>query len=136
MNLSGAQSEKITTLLKGAAIGFVVLAVGGQFWPGYMLDSNAKIASDEATAAANNVAASLLCQHLYMGASDGAAKLVTLRATDSYRIGNDADIAAAATQAIKLFTEAKVSPEPNSYRVKTECGEQLHKRPVAAAQAK
>jgi hypothetical protein len=133
MNISGAQSEKITTLLKGAAIGFVVLAVGGQFWPGYMLDSNVKATTDQVSEAANNAGASLLCQEIYLNAPDGKTKLVALRALDSYRIGQDADVAAAATQAIKLFADAKISPEPSSYRVKSDCGDQLYKKPATAA---
>ena len=136
MNISGAQSEKISTLLKGAAIGVLLVAVGGQFWPGYMLDSNVKAATDQASEAANNTAASLLCQEIYLGAPDGKAKLVALRTVDSYRVGQDADVASAATQAIKLFADAKISPEPSSYRVKSDCGEQLHKRPSTAALAK
>jgi hypothetical protein len=136
MNLSGAQSEKIKTLLKGAAIGFVVVAIGGQFWPGYMLDSNVKAATDQASEAANVTGASLLCQEIYLNAPDGKAKLVALRALDSYRIGQDADVAAAATQAIKLFADAKISPEPSSYRVKSDCGDQLYKKPATAAQLK
>jgi hypothetical protein len=133
MNISGAQSEKITTLLKGAAIGFVVLAVCGQFWPGYMLDSNVKATTDQVSEAANNAGASLLCQEIYLNAPDGKTKLVALRALDSYRIGQDADVAAAATQAIKLFADAKISPEPSSYRVKSDCGDQLYKKPATAA---
>ena len=136
MNISGAQSEKISTLLKGAAIGVFLVVVGGQFWPGYMLDSNVKAATDQASEAANITSASLLCQEIYLGAADGKAKLVALRSLDSYRVGQDADVATAATQAIKLFTDAKISPEPSSYRVKSDCGEQLQKRPSTAALVK
>jgi hypothetical protein len=136
MNVSGAQSETIKTYLKGAAIGLVLAAVGGQFWPGYMLDSNVKAAIDQASESANNTSASLLCQEIYMNAADSKAKLVALRALDSYRISQDADVTAASVQAIKLFTEAKISPEPSSYRVKSDCGDQLFKRPATAAQLK
>ena len=136
MNVSGAQADRIKLLLQGVAIGFFVTAIGGQFWPGYMLDSNVKAATDQASEAANITGASLLCQEIYMNAPDGKAKLVALRALDSYRIGQDADVAAAATQAIKLFADAKVSPEPSSYRVKSDCGDQLYKRPATAAQLK
>jgi hypothetical protein len=133
MNVSGAQSETIKTLLKGAAIGFLLVAVGGQFWPGYMLDSNVKAVTDQVSEAANNSSASLLCQEIYMNAPDGKVKLVALRALDSYRISQDADVAAAATQALKLFADAKISPEPSSYRVKSDCGDQLYKKPSTAA---
>lgn len=133
MNLSGAQSETIKTLLQGIAIGVVVVAIGGQFWPGYMLDSNVKAATDEIAEAANNSSASLLCQEIYMNAPDSKAKLAALRALDSYRIGDDADVLAASTEAIKLFADAKISPEPSSYRVKSDCGDQLHKLPAKAA---
>jgi hypothetical protein len=136
MNITSAQSEKISTLLKGAAIGVVLVAVGGQFWPGYMLDSNVKAAIDQAGESSNNMTASLLCQEIYLGAPDGKAKLVALRGVDSYRVGQDADVGAAATQAIKLFTDAKIAPEPSSYRVKSDCGEQLLKRPSTAALVK
>jgi hypothetical protein len=133
MNISGAQSETIKTYMKGAAIGLLLAAVGGQFWPGYMLDSNVKASTDQASEAANNASASLLCQEIYMNAPDGKVKLVALRALDSYRISQDADVTAASEQAIKLFTAAKISPEPSSYRVKSDCGDQLYKRPATAA---
>ena len=136
MNISGAQSETIKSLLQGAAIGFLLVAVGGQFWPGYMLDSNVKAATGQATEAANNSSAALLCQEIYMNAPDSKVKLAALRALDSYSISQDADVTAAATQAIKLFSEAKISPEPSSYRVKSECGDQLYKKPATAAQLK
>jgi hypothetical protein len=136
MNISGAQSETIKTMLKGAAIAFVLVAIGGQFWPGYMLDSNVKAASDQAAEAANNASASLLCQEIYMNAPDGKVKLTALRALDSYRISQDADVTAASTQALKLFADAKISPEPSSYRVKSDCGDQLYKKPATAAQLK
>jgi hypothetical protein len=136
MNLSGAQSENIKTLLKGAAMGVVLVAVGGQFWPGYMLDSNVKAATEQATDAANTTSASLLCQEIYTNAPDGKVKLAALRSLDSYRVGQDADVAAAAAAAIKLFTDAKISPEPSSYRVKSDCGDLLYKKPATAAQLK
>jgi hypothetical protein len=136
MNVSGAQSETIKTMLKGAAIAFVLVAIGGQFWPGYMLDSNVKAATDQATESANNASASLLCQEIYMNAPESKAKLVALRALDSYRISQDADVTAASAQAIKLFADAKISPEPSSYRVKSDCGDQLYKKPATAAQLK
>jgi hypothetical protein len=133
MNISGAQSTKIKTMLQGAALGFLVAAIGGQFWPGYMLDSSAKAEMDRAVDAANITSASIMCQEIYMNAADSKAKLVAFRALESYRIGQDADVQAASVQAIKLFTDAKVFPEPSSYRVKSECSESLHK-PSKAAQ--
>ena len=136
MNLSGAQSEKIKTLLKGAAMGIVFVAIGGQFWPGYMLDSNVKTTTEQMTEAANNASASLMCQDYYMNAADSQAKLVVFRALDSYRISQDAGVAAASEQAIKRFADAKILPEPVGYRVKSDCGEQLHKKPATAAQLK
>jgi hypothetical protein len=136
MNLSGAQSAKIKTLLQGAAIAFFVTAIGGQFWPGYMLDSNVKATTEQMTEAANNASASLLCQDYYLNASDGQAKLAAFRALDSYRISQDAGVAAASEQALKRFADAKILPEPSSYRVKNDCGEQLHKKPATAAQLK
>ncbi|MDQ8732154.1 hypothetical protein [Bradyrhizobium sp. LHD-71] len=133
MNISGAQAETIKTLLQGAAIGCLLVAIGGQFWPGYMLDSNVKAAADQATEAANTTSAALLCQEIYMNAPDSKVKLAALRALDSYRVSQDADVAAASEQAIKLFSTAKISPEPSSYRVKSACGDQLHKKPQTAA---
>jgi hypothetical protein len=132
MNISGAQSEKIKTLLQGAALGFLIAAVGGQFWPGYMLDSNAKAASEQATELSNNSTASLMCRELYLNAPESKAKLVALRALESYRISQDAGVNAASDQAIKMFADAKVWPEPSSYRVRSDCGEQLHKPATAA----
>jgi hypothetical protein len=134
MNVSGAQSEKIKVLLQGAALGFLVAAIGGQFWPGYMLDSNVKATTEQMTEAANNASASLMCQDYYLNAPDSQVKLVAFRALDSYRISQDAGVTAASEQAIKRFTDAKILPEPSSYRVKNDCGEQLHKKPATAAQ--
>lgn len=136
MNVSGAQSETIKTLLQGAAIGLVLVAVGGQFWPGYMLDSNVKATIDQASEAANTSSASLLCQEIYMNAPDSKVKLAALRALDSYRISQDANVEAASAQAIKLFADAKISPEPSSYRVQSGCADQLSKKPATAAQLK
>jgi hypothetical protein len=101
-----------------------------------MLDSNVKAATNQATEAANISSASLLCQEIYMNAPDSKVKLAALRALDSYRISDDADVAAASEQAIKLFSEAKISPEPSSYRVKSDCGDRLYKKPETAAQLK
>ena len=134
MNISGAQSDKIKTLLQGLALGFFVTAIGGQFWPGYMLDSNVRTTTEQLTEAANNATASLVCQDYYLNAPDGQTKLVAFRALDSYRISQDAGLAAASEQALKRFADAKILPEPNSYRVKNDCGEQLHKKPATAAQ--
>lgn len=136
MNVSAAQSEKIITLLQGAALGFLVAAIGGQFWPGYMLDSNVKATTAEAVQTANNTTASLMCREIYMNAPDSKVKLAALRELDTYRVSQDADVTAAAEQAIKIFADAKVSPEPSSYRVKSDCGDQLQKKPETAAQLK
>lgn len=133
MNISGAQSEKIKTLLQGVAIGVVAIAIGGQFWPGYMLDSNVKAAADQMAESANNMSASLLCQEIYMNAPDSQAKLTAFRALDTFRISQDADVSAASTQAIKLFADAKISPEPGNYRVKSDCADRLRKVPDKAA---
>lgn len=132
MSLSGAQSDKIKTLAQGAALGFLVAAIGGQFWPGYMLDSNVKATSEQATEFSNNSTASLMCREIYMNAPDSKAKLVAFRALESYRISQDVGVTAASDQAIKMFVDAKVWPEPSSYRVKSDCGEQLHKPATAA----
>jgi hypothetical protein len=136
MNISGDQTAKIQTLLQGAAVGFLLAAIGGQFWPGYMLDSNVKAQSDQLTEASNNASASLLCQQLFVNAEDGKVKLTALRALESYRISQDTGVTAASEQAIKMFATAKILPEPSSYRVKNDCGEQLHKKPATAAELK
>ena len=133
MNLSAAQSDRIKSLLQGAAIGFFVTAIGGQFWPGYMLDSNVTSTAEQMTESAVNASASLMCQELYLNAPDSKEKLVVLRGMDAYRIGQDAGIAAASEQALKRFADAKILPAPSSYRVKNDCGEQLHKKPASAA---
>lgn len=132
MNVSAAQSDKIKFLLQGAAIGFFVTAIGGQFWPGYMLDSNVKATADQMTETAVNASASLMCQELYLTAPNSQDRLVAFRALDTYRISQDAGVNAASEQALKRFTDAKILPEPSSYRVKNDCGEQLHKPATAA----
>lgn len=134
MNISGAQADKIKAMLQGAAVAFVVVAIGGQYWPGYMLDSNVKAEVEKSVEVTVNASASIVCQQLYMGAADSGTKLVALRALDTYRISQDASVNAAAEQAIKLFADAKITPAPSSYRVKSDCGEQLHKKPEKAAE--
>ena len=136
MNVSGAQSDRIKFLLQGAALGFLVTAIGGQFWPGYMLDSNVKATADQMTDATVNASASLLCQEFYLNAPDSKERLVAFRALDTYRISQDTGLAAASEQAIKRFADAKILPEPSSYRVKNDCGEQLHKPKASAAMLK
>jgi hypothetical protein len=137
MEISGAQSLKIKTLLQGAAIAFAVVVIGGQFWPGYMLDSNAKTEADQARQTATELGAATMCAHIYATAPDGQAKLVEFRKIDSYRMGQDAGVEDAMKQAIKVYANAKIVPEPSNYRVKSECAEQLHKsQPATAAQLK
>ena len=137
MNISGAQSHTIKTLLQGGAIAFAILAIGGHFWPGYMLDSNAKAEAEQARQTANDASASLMCAEIYKAAPDGKAKLVAFRKVESHLTGQDADVTAASEQAVKLFADAKIMPEPSSYRVKSDCAELLHKaQPADAAQLK
>ena len=136
MNVSAAQSDKIKFLLQGAAIGFLVTAIGGQFWPGYMLDSNVKATADQMSEAAVNASASLMCQELYLNVANSQERLVAFRALDTYRINQDTGLTTASEQALKRFTDAKIQPEPSSYRVKNDCGEQLHRKPAAAAMLK
>ena len=137
MELSGAQSHTIKTLLQGGAIAFAVLVIGGQFWPGYMLDSNAKAETDQARQTANDLSAGVMCAHIYATSPGGEAKLVEFRKTESYLIGQDAGVEDATKRAIKVFADAKVMPEPSSYRVKSECADQLRKSaPATAAQLK
>lgn len=137
LKISGAQSLKIKTLFQGGAIAVAVIVIGGQFWPGYMLDSNAKAEADQARQTANDTGAAATCAHIYTTSPDGQTKLVEFRKVDSYRIGQDAGVEDATKQALKVFADAKIMPEPSSYRVKSECAEQLHKsKPATAAQLK
>ena len=137
MELTGAQSLKIKTLLQGAAIALAAIVIGGQFWPGYMLDSNAKAEADQARQMANEVSAGAMCAHIYAASPEGLAKLVEFRKIEAYLIGQDAGVDDATKQAIKVSTDAKITPEPSSYRVKTDCAERLRKsEPAKAAQLK
>lgn len=133
MELSGAQSLKIKTLLQGGAIAFAIIAIGGQFWPGYMLDSNAKAEADQARQLANDTSAGAMCAHIYATLPGGQAKLVEFRKTEAYLVGQDAGVEDATKQAIKVFADAKIMPEPTSYRVKSDCAERLRKPEPAKA---
>jgi hypothetical protein len=137
MELSGAQSHTIKTLLKGGAIAFAVVVIGGQFWPGYMLDSNARAEADQARQTANDTGAGVICAHIYSTSPEGPAKLVEFRKIESYLIGSDAGVEDATKRALKVFADAKIMPEPSSYRVKSECADRLRKsEPPTAAQLK
>ena len=137
MELSGAQSHTIKTLLQGGAIAFAILVIGGQFWPGYMLDSNAKAEADQARQTANDLGAGVMCAHIYAtspGWSDEARRVSQDRVVP---IGQDAGVEDATKRALKVFADAKIMPEPSSYRVKSECADQLRKSvPATAAQLK
>lgn len=135
MELSGAQSLKIKTLLQGGAVAFAIVVIGGQFWPGYMLDSNAKAEADQARQAANETSAGAMCAHIYATSPEGPAKLVEFRKVESYLVSQDAGVDDATKRAIKVFADAKIVPEPSSYRVKSDCAERLRKsEPAKAAQ--
>ena len=95
-----------------------------------------KATADQMTDATVNASASLLCQEFYLNAPDSKERLVAFRALDTYRISQDTGLAAASEQAIKRFADAKILPEPSSYRVKNDCGEQLHKPKASAAMLK
>jgi hypothetical protein len=137
MELSGAQSHTIKTLLQGGAIAFAVLVIGGQFWPGYMLDSNAKAETEQVRQAANDAGAGIMCAHIYSSSPEGQAKLVEFRKTEAYLIGQDAGVEDATKRALKVFADAKITPEPSSYRVKSDCADRLRKsEPATAAQLK
>jgi hypothetical protein len=137
MEISGAQSHTIKTLLQGGAIAFAVVVIGGQFWPGYMLDSNAKVEADQARQTANDLSAGVMCAHIYATSPEGQAKLVEFRKIDQYLIGQDAGVEDATKRALKVFADAKIMPEPSSYRAKSECADQLRKsKPATAAQLK
>lgn len=118
-------------ILKGAAIGAAILAVGGQFFPGYMLDSNAKVEVTQARQSAIDTGASLLCVQIYQAMPDSEAKLAVLRKGQSYAASQDAGVAAASERAVKMFAALKILPEPYGYRVKSDCGDALHKAPLA-----
>jgi hypothetical protein len=137
MEMSGAQSHTIKTLLQGGAIAFAVIVIGGQFWPGYMLDSNAKAEADQARQTANDSSAGAMCAHIYATSPEGQAKLVEFRKIEPYLISQDAGVEDATKRALKVFADAKIMPEPSSYRAKSECAERLRKsEPATAAQLK
>ena len=126
-------SDTLMTMLKGAAIGAAILVIVGQFVPGYMLDSNVKLEVAQARQSAIDTSASLLCTQIYKSMPDSEAKLAMLRKGQSYAASQDADVAAASEKAVKLFAALKISPEPYSYRVKSDCGDNLHKSPPSTA---
>jgi hypothetical protein len=124
-------------MLQGGAIALAIIVIGGQFWPGYMLDSNAKSEADQARQSANDASAGAICAHIYATSPEGAAKLVEFRKVEAYLIGQDAGVDNATKQSMKMFADAKIMPEPSSYRVKTDCAERLRKsEPAKAAQLK
>lgn len=134
MKIDSTTQDTLMMLAKGAAIGAVLVVIGGQFFPGYMLDSTAKVEVAQARQSAIDSSASLMCMEIYRSAPDSEAKLVALRKGQSY---NDAGVAVATEKALKIFSDAKISPEPYSYRVKSDCGDQLQKSsPAKAAQLK
>jgi hypothetical protein len=106
MELSGAQSHTIKTLLKGGAIAFAVVVIGGQFWPGYMLDSNARAEADQVRQTANDMSAGVMCAHIYSASPEGQAKLVEFRKIEPYLIGRDAGVEDATNRALKVFADA------------------------------
>ena len=133
MQIEKSTSETIVKLAQGAGIGMVFLAIAGQFFPGYMLDSNAKTESAQARQSAIDAGAGLLCLEFYRSAPDSEAKLVALRAGQSYAASRDTNVLVAAEKAIAVYSAAKVTPEPYKYGVQSSCGEQLHKAPAATA---
>jgi hypothetical protein len=133
MRISETQSATLMTLAKGAALGALIVMIGGQFYPGYMLDSNARTEATQARQSAIDSAASLMCSELYRSAPDSEANLVALRKGQGYSASNDALVVAAADKAMKLFANAKISPEPYKYGVQSGCGDQLYKSPPATA---
>jgi hypothetical protein len=120
------------TFVKGALAGMALLAIGGQFWPGYMLDSSAKAAREDAVQGANLSSASLLCGEFYKAAPDSADRLDKLRSTTSY-VSEDTDVTAAVDQTMAAFKAANITPLPSEYRLKSDCVEVLRKKPEKAA---
>jgi hypothetical protein len=120
------------TFIKGALAGIVLLAIGGQFWPGYMLDSSARTAQAEAVQSANLSSASLLCDAYYKAAPDSAGRLATLRSNTSY-VREDKDVSAAVSQSLRAFQSANIAPLPSEYRLKSDCVDELRKKPEKSA---
>lgn len=133
MQISESQKATLGVVWKSALAGMVLIAVAGQWYPGYMLDSNATLAAKQASQSAVDASAALVCAQIYQAAPDSAAKLVVLRAGQSYAASQDAGIAAAADKAVKAFADAKITPAPYGYAVRSSCGEQLFKPPAKAA---
>ncbi len=138
MQLDSEQKATIMSYAKGALGGMLLLAVAGQYYPGYMLDSSAQKEVQSARQAAVNETVSMVCADMYKSAPGGEAKLVALRTiTSSYSRSSDVDVTAASARAIKLFSDGKISPLPESYGVNSGCSEQLFKsKPATAAQLK
>jgi hypothetical protein len=130
--LSKGMKDSAPTFIKGALAGIAVLVVAGQFWPGYILDSGAKAAQEQAVEVANNATASLLCSAYYQSAPDGAASLARLRSSTSH-VGENKEVDSAVSETFKAFKAANISPMPSEYRVKSDCVEALRKMPEASA---
>jgi hypothetical protein len=135
ITISQEMRRAAPTFIKGALAGMAALAIGAQFWPGYMLDSSAKASQQQAVEVANAASASVLCGEFYKAAPDSAARLTTLRSTTTY-VGEDKDVSAAVGEALKAFKFADISPLPSEYSVKSDCVDVLRKKPQASAQLK
>lgn len=79
--LRDAKSRSIRLAVGSAIAGFLLFAIGGQWFPGYQLDSTAEVAANEkATGAVSEVMAQL-CAERFMKTSGLDSRLAALDAT-------------------------------------------------------
>lgn len=81
--LRDAKGRGIRLAIGSAIAGFLLFAVGGQWFPGYQLDSTAKANSEKMTASAVSGIMAQLCAERFMGTSGLASRLTGWNQADS-----------------------------------------------------
>ena len=79
------QGESVTRLLQGAAGGAVIAMILGFGWGGWQLGGTAEKMADERASNAVVAALAPICVDKFQHGADAQAKLIALRATDSWQ---------------------------------------------------
>ena len=79
------KGESLTRLLQGAAGGAVVAMIVGFGWGGWQLQSRAEKMADQRADNAVVAALAPICVDKFQHGADASAKLVALKATDSWQ---------------------------------------------------
>ena len=86
LTLAGMKRHRVRLSLWSAVAGFTLLAIGGQWFPGYQLDSTAMTASNENAAKAISEVMSELCAERFMKVAGFESRLAGLKdATGDWR---------------------------------------------------